>query len=254
MSSLKITTAISPTLNKALAASKIPSITFTETAPIAINAYILSLDSISRLFHRSYPPLSSSDTLIIDPITREPKSCHGKTRVFQNNEIKTVHRVTHKEFFANRREFSYKPTSSTTPVYIEYTKYVKPIIQQQATRGCTAAAVAMLLKERKKEICFSLLRTTNLGNTERMTRWITNASLTPIVTDVKELNSLTALLNKHGSAIISISGNFGSHVVVLDHLNKEYARLRDPYHGWEITVYRSALERYFMRNEVIQIK
>jgi hypothetical protein len=214
--------------------------------------FILSAKSISPIFHRSYPPISPYDTLIVDKVTGKQDSVHGKVLIFRNSEITKVYNITHRELLGNRRESTL--TTRLIPVYIEYTKNNKPIIQQQATRGCTAAAVAMLLKEHKKDLDFYSLRSANLGTTEKMVRWILARQLKPVVTHISKLSALIPLINRNGSAIISLSGDFGGHVVVLDYLDQTSARLRDPYHGWEISVPRSILESYFTKDDVIQIE
>lgn len=206
------------------------------------------------LQNRSYPPLSSRDSVLFNPATQTLSSLHGKPNVFLNENIIKVHQVTRREFLAERKELSFFTIAKTTSVYVKYTHHAKPIIAQQSMRGCTAAAVSMLLKEHGKPIDFQLLRTTNFAQPEKMMRWIEAQNLTPLATEITSLEEAMPLLKAHGSAIITIRGDdFGIHTVVLDDLTKHYARLREPYHGWEVTIHRKALEACFLPGNVIQI-
>ncbi len=208
-----------------------------------------------NLQNRSYPPLSSRDSMLFNPTTQTLSSLHGKPLVFANETIVKVHQVTRREFLAERKELSFFTLAKTTSVYVKYTHHAKPIIAQQSMRGCTAATVSMLLKEHGKSIDFQLLRTTNFAQPEKMIRWIEAQNLTPLSTEITSLQEAAPLLKIHGSAILTIRGDdFGIHTVVLDHLTKRYARLREPYHGWEVTVHRHALERCFIPGPLIQIQ
>lgn len=139
----------------------------------------------------------------------------------------------------------------------------KVVIQQQATRGCTAAAAMMLIYDAGKRISISALRTTNLGNTSLIQGFIKKAGLTPKVTvipytsthDSSLLKIIEELIQKRGSAIVSItSEEIGAHVIVIDAIHSDLSvRLRDPYHGWAVTVTGQAFLNTFYGGEIIQI-
>ncbi|MEI8300023.1 MAG: cysteine peptidase family C39 domain-containing protein [Chlamydiota bacterium] len=203
---------------------------------------------------RSYPPISSNDSILFNPTAERLNSRYGTPLVFLDNEIIKVHQITRREFLSTRQELSLFSTAQTTPVYIKYTRHAKPIIAQQSMRGCTAAAVAMLLKEHGKFMDFKVLRQTNLAPPQRMIQWIQAQHLIPLSTKISSLNEAAALLKTHGSIILTIRGDFGIHTIVLDYLSANNARVRDPYHGWEVTVYRDGLEKHFLEGEVIQIR
>lgn len=178
---------------------------------------------------RRIPPLSFVDTFRFDEGIKA--SVHGKGELFEDNEILEKEEVVRSNFLEN--------------VEIFYTKYNKPILQQQATRGCTAAATGMLILDNNGKVNVSELRSTNLGDNFTKELSIRRAGFSPILTHHlgdNYLEGLKKLIDKNGSAIVSIGGDIGSHVVVVDSISPflDRVRLRDPYHGWEITVSGSA--------------
>ena len=126
---------------------------------------------------------------------------------------------------------------------IEYTENGKPLILQQATRGCTAAVAAMLIHENGGEIDSHALATRDLGDEEYMKLDIERAGLKPKETLCHTMKHLEACLSQDGPAIVTVSSGIGGHVVVVDAITSKAVRLRDPYHGWEVSVHRKAFER-----------
>ena len=192
---------------------------------------------------RRVPPLSLFDTVIIQ--NNEARSIHGggSEKLFKNKEILQVH--------------SSIRTQVVDGFIVDFTAHNKVVIQQQATRGCTAGAAAMLIFDAGKEISYQLLRSTNLADTKEIVRWIENASL-PVVCTLAikaDLTQLKELIQKNGSAIVSTNNNLGSHVIVVDHIRDDLQeiRLRDPFHGWEITVTKDAFLREYKGGDIIQI-
>ncbi len=129
-------------------------------------------------------------------------------------------------------------------------------------RGCTAAASAMLIYDAGKQVDVVQLKNTNLGNSSTIEGAIRAAALTPLLTILDKrdnaeelLLDLKALLQKNGSAIVSTGNDIGAHVVVVDQISDDLqqVRLRDPFHGWEITVKSEAFLRGFNGGNIIQI-
>ena len=200
-----------------------------------------SINGHKQFFKRKYPPVAAVDTVIMKNGNFE--SVHGNGKMFSNEEIIKVHTIVSEEkiwedvFFINAWK----------------TENGKYVIQQQATRGCTAATAAMLIKDHGKEPDIWKLRGRNLGNDKDQMRDIEAVGLRPILTVCKDLDQLKELLRKHGSAIVSISGELGGHVIIVDEIGEKEARIRDPYNGWEITVTLEALKKRFSGGSVIQI-
>ena len=132
-------------------------------------------------------------------------------------------------------------TQTHRSITVYYTENKKPIIQQQSTRGCTAAATGMLILEHEKPLDLVKLSRRNLGNKEKQIQDLVEAGLKPLLSTCKNIAELEECLKKHGSAIVSVDSGAGGHAILVDAINKSSVRIRDPYHGWEVEV---ALEAF----------
>lgn len=188
---------------------------------------------------RAIPPVSIMDT------QRAPGvSVHGTTELFKDNEIVEKLDIIRREKIV-----------MDSKVFVSYTKHGKAIIQQQATRGCTAATAAMLIVDHGKQPDLQVLRMRNLGNDENQVRDIKAAGLNPVINTANTLKELQNLIQKNGSAVVTVIEDAGFHVVVVDAVSADFSkiRLRDPYHGWEITVTQKAFLREWNKGRAIQI-
>jgi hypothetical protein len=189
---------------------------------------------------RNIPPLGICDTIIFSP--SGIKSVHGSGELFSDSEI------VEKLDIIKRIEIG-------SNIYASYTKNGKAIIQQQATRGCTATTAAMLIMDNGKKANLVALRTRNLGNDEDQMRDIQNAGLKAVINSANDLSELRNLIIQNDSCIVSVDGKLGGHVIVVDEVSKDLSkiRLRDPYHGWEITVNSEAFLKEWHGGKAIQI-
>ena len=192
---------------------------------------------------RQYPPISASDT--VRYVKGKPQSVHGQITVFNDDEIIEVCPISE--------------SKTINDVKITFTQEGhKAVIQQQATRGCTAAAATMLMVDHGKDPDSQYLSLTNLGDESSMAQAIQKAGLMPRVQKVQNnLRSLRDAITKHGPAVVGIQEG-GSHVVVVDEIseNLDKVRLRDPYHGWAIVVSGEAFTKRlgpFATNTLVQI-
>lgn len=187
---------------------------------------------------RHSPPISFIDT--VDISGPKPKSIHGQENLFSDEK-----KIIGKEDIIR--------VEDKDGVRIGYTKHGKAIILQQAARGCTAAAVAMLVNDpdaclppssKLRVLDNNYLRMRNLGDFDWMKEDIESATGKPakffsFITN--NLKTFKRHLEQYGSCIVAFKGELGGHVVVVDHINEDFSvRLRDPYHGWEITVTKEA--------------
>jgi len=187
---------------------------------------------------RKTPPLSFMDTQIAPG-----KSKHGTTTFFADDVIVENLPIL-------------RQTRIDGKLYAFYTQHEKAIIQQQAVRGCTAAVTAMMIMDNGGQVNQNtLLR--NLGMEEDLLADLRNAGLHPIVSALGSYFELKALIIKHGSAIVhgSPDGPLGGHVFIVDDVSQGFTavRIRDPYHGWEITVTSKAFSEAWHGGKVIQI-
>lgn len=211
---------------------------------------------------RAYPPHGCFDTIC----GRGEEGIHwkydGKIPLFQTEEIIERCHLKKRKKIGSGCSPAYvngKFTEVEHPVYVAYTKYEKRILQQQAGRGCTAAASAMLILDHGGKIDLQELQARNLGNDEDMMQDIQRAGLTPLMSTLDKENLLPSLrkaIQDHGSAIVSIGGEVGGHVIVVDDVSEKLdsVRLRDPYHGWEITVTAKAFLQRGPGLKVVQIQ
>lgn len=203
------------------------AITFSKSHQEIFSSYIqpaLQAEKIPPVLQeRKIPPVSKWDTIINE------KSAHGSGEIFSDSEI------VEKLPIIRKRELG-------SGLFAFYTKQGKSIIQQQATRGCTAAVVAMLIMDNGKQPNLKALTTRNLGTEEDQKRDIREAGLEVIVGSAKDLSELRNLIIQNNSCIVSVQGSLGGHVIIVDEVSKDLStiRLRDPYHGWEITVNKEA--------------
>lgn len=199
------------------------------------------------VIERKHPPIGIMDTV---RMTKDAdgschiSSVHPPIIVFHDDEIVNIHTVLRRERIAPN-------------VFAEYTGNRKAIIQQQAQRGCTAAAVAMLVKDDRRDPDVQYLGTTNLGNTDEMMAHLRAAGLTPVLRRSETLQDLRDKLLDMGSAIVTIDDlEIGGHTVVVDKIPSGLyeVRLRDPYHGWEITVTADSFMRRWDKETIIQVE
>lgn len=81
------------------------------------------------------------------------------------------------------------------------------------------------------------MRSRNLAKQDVELRDLEKAGLQGFYSHASNLSELREVIMKNGSAIVSIEVT-GVHAVVVDDISQDLSkvRLRDPYHGWEITV------------------
>jgi hypothetical protein len=183
---------------------------------------------------------------------------------FRDGKISSVHSPG--ELFSDEEIVEKKPIIKTEYLFykvdvqipIYYTEHNKPILQQQASRSCTAAATAMLILDHKKNINAQSLDSRNLGNDKDMLGDLSGAGLNPQVINMnnkKDLKELSERIKQNGSAATTLMGRVGAHEVVVDEVSPdlEKIRLRDPYHGWEITVKKEAFLDEWVGTKLIQV-
>ncbi len=162
------------------------------------------------------------------------QSLHEKKQnLFSDDAILEVFEVIREEEMA---EGVYK-------VPVKYTSHGKAIIQQQAVRGCTAAVAAMLIIDLKGKCDLHSLYATNLGNRESIEREFRKAQFEPQISFIKTMKELEKIVSVGSVMIDIVDPTLGNHEIVIDALDQTSVRLRDPWHGWAISIKRTALEQ-----------
>jgi hypothetical protein len=199
--------------------------------------------------NRLYPPIGFNDTVTFERGVL--KSLHPSVNVFKNHEIQEIHQgdVFLPETINGRRAL----------FEVRRNELGKHVLQQQSTRGCTAGAVAMMLLDHQRKIDPEEMANSNLGMDNEMISQLETAGLHPIHSKPSaSVNPFIWLQNEvktKGSAIVTVdSDRMGAHVIIVDLVSDEGVRLRDPYHGWDITVTHEGFIKYWQpRSGIIQV-
>jgi hypothetical protein len=215
---------------------------------------------------RRMPPLSLKDTLCICKDTNIIGSKHGQGNWFSDDEIVKVHSIVsrtllvekqpHFDLFPGLSDEVIKLLSVDEPeVNVEISEHNKTVLQQQAVRGCMAAVTCMLAHDAGKPIDLAYMQRTNLGDDASSCRHLAKLGLTPMRYDIaKDLEKLSSRIAQYGSAIVTITDpQMGAHVVIVDSIHADSVRIREPYHGWEISIARKSLLDRLANDEIIQI-
>jgi hypothetical protein len=209
---------------------------------------------------RNYPPVVMRYAMQLPDGSIVSK--FSKISLFKDDQIKERLPIVKKKEIRKELKQGYHESLGVllpNPYFVFYTKNNKAIIQQRSAKGCTAAATAMLIEDNGIGHNSGELIKRALAKDERMRLDISEAGLEPILTKLEErsLVSLRELIIENGSCIVTVGGVIGSHVIVVDEVSPDLSnvRLRDPYHGWEITVTSQAfLEEWHNHDMVIQVK
>jgi hypothetical protein len=200
---------------------------------------------------RRYPPLSIADTMGGEvgpdgiPVGRNQK----KIPYFSESEILQIHPSTGQVMLGEGVVANAGADGRIT-------------IQQQGQRACTAAASGMLIHDAGKPVNVDDLKSRNLGNKDSVRGDIERAGLKARVAEIKAptpreaMQALEENLRQFGSAVVSVGGEIGGHVIVVDSVDLVHGRatIRDPWHGWRITVTLDALaKRTGSRMDVVQV-
>lgn len=121
-------------------------------------------------------------------------------------------------------------------LYVGYYEDGKCIIQQPAVRACVPTALAMILEDQKINFDFEILFETNLADNNNIVHWLKpyEYEMIPLTSDVKTISNWIA---ENGSLLASIHAQkIGSHMIVVDSINNDQVTIRDPFHGWRITI------------------
>ncbi|MEI6242522.1 MAG: hypothetical protein WCP39_03850 [Chlamydiota bacterium] len=131
---------------------------------------------------------------------------------------------------------------------IAFTESNRHVILQQAAKSCVPTCVGMLVLDHKKTPNYDAIELTNLANDEQAVEWVRETGLTPKFTEIPNVSNKTEFLvrclKENGSGALGIDHpKIGGHDIVLDEISIENntAVIRDPFHGWALTIKLNAL-------------
>ncbi|WP_068471300.1 hypothetical protein [Candidatus Protochlamydia phocaeensis] len=196
---------------------------------------------------RKYPPMSVVGIDTVRPVAgiKDPSTCPTQDGYAASPGAHGPHKL----LFLSDEKISHiadcQSVRFTSEDEIPIGVYAdgKTMIQQQANRGCVAACAAMLVEDRGRNCDIEALHRTNLANEESFLTWIHQSGLKGELATLKaDPNELKAFVQKYGSISIRITEpNIGNHQIILDDIDAENATIRDPFHGWRITIPTSEL-------------
>lgn len=157
---------------------------------------------------------------------------------FSDQDIKQISKVKSEELLQDHLGgFAKKSVSENNKI----------VLQQQAMKSCGHVCVAMLLMDLGFFPDLLKLKEHLTTDDSRM-EVLENYPCKEIRSEIEEetgeefLKSLQNKILKDGSAIIGIDNGMGGHVIICDEIAEDLStiRIRDPWHGWEITLHADA--------------
>ncbi|MFH1729890.1 MAG: FHA domain-containing protein [Pseudomonadota bacterium] len=193
------------------------------------------------LSHRGFPKGSSSDTVYIE----KGASPHHPKVIYKNDlGIKFITDSEIKRVNLHREDLTFKHLDMNYGVTLDG----KFVIPQLGFRGCVAACASMLAMDYGKGPDMRYWRETNLSNHESaagiLGRLGINTRIIPLEgNNSQRAHNLELLLQQYGSTMLSIGGELGGHMIIIDYFSpsQNTAIIRDPHHGWSITTTAEAI-------------
>jgi hypothetical protein len=181
-----------------------------------------------------YPPVSSRcDTAYFDA-NLKPISVHGSEEPFiEEQYILKKHAM---------RYIDCGPYPATRKV-VALARNGKYIVWQQAIRSCVATAISMIALDRGKTLLAKEI-TYAVATVEKQLRYIRDVGFEPVVHSlsglgIEKAKKIEQMIAKSGPGLLHLQHpNLKSHMVVLDEISLAKGRvtLREPYHGYMITI------------------
>ena len=196
--------------------------------------------ALGKPLERTYPSKNYMDTILYDV----EESLEGD--LFSDSEIVRVHTVHSGDI--------------DSPRVNENGKFV---VQQQGVEACPYGVMDMFSGDHGKYPDFPSSGGRSMSH-EIVAKIMHDRGL-PLMTstitydesrNISGLFQLKKLLNKYGSLILGIlDRKLGSHFIIIDEIadNFQTVRLRDPWHGWDITVKADAIRKRISDPRVLHL-
>lgn len=183
-------------------------------------------------------------------MVNEDEGPFGEQEIFfEENEILKKEEIQKGEILA-------KFEKNFIPIF--YTMYNKSILLQQFSYGSFEASLAMLLLDERVKIDVQLFKEPTTLDDFNLK--INNWGLTAFYTNIKigsaeqYLKLLQDAINQQGSLIVNLNQEDRSIVIDEISVDLKSVRLRDPSHGWEITISSEALMKRKPNPMFVQLK
>lgn len=165
-------------------------------------------------------------------------------------------------FIEDKDIISILPYTIENDLGARFTRHQKAILQQNALHSATATCIDMLCLDKGKAVSF--IASEDFSHTHQIARKLESKGLSAKISKIPQaikmqpalfMETLKHYIFLKGSFIIGVeSDTIGPHAIIIDEVSEclKYIRLRDPYHGWEITIKRKAILKS-LTNKIIQI-
>ncbi len=188
---------------------------------------------------RKFPPTNSVDRCFIgretyfDPITRDGfavslSAYYPHTVIFPSDNI----------LIDIEKCVSIRLHGADSSIPIGIYSDGKTMIQQQGVRGCVEACAAMLIEDHGKRSRAHIIRNANISNTEGLLTSLQRAGLKARTARVPaNIKDIERFISQYGSISVDINAEeLGGHQIIIDSIQADQATIRDPFHGWRITI------------------
>ncbi|MFK7827836.1 MAG: hypothetical protein AB8G05_27055 [Oligoflexales bacterium] len=213
---------------------------------ISLQGLVLASLAFSKPLFRTYPTPNCMDTIIFESFCENLEGdLSSEGDLFTDSEILHVHLV--------------HSGNIDSPNINENGKYV---VQQQGKEACPTGVADMFSGDKGKypKIHFGGRSLSHDDVVQIMDANGLPLEVSTISYDkqrnISGLFHLKKLLTKHGSLIIGIADRYiGSHFIIIDEISNNFqtVRLRDPWHGWDITVTADAVRKRITDPRVLHL-
>jgi hypothetical protein len=136
---------------------------------------------------------------------------------------------------------------------IAITESGKHVILQQTVKSCVPTCMAMLILDHGKTPDYEAISSTYLAKIEQAIEWGKKAGLKCQKTVIPTENSIELLskrLAENGPGMLEVDHpTLRGHAIILDAIEDGHAVIRDPFHGWMVTIGVETLKTWLRPGE-----
>lgn len=214
-----------------------------------------------EVFNMQYTKLIRENQLEIErpfvfPPRRWPKNSRGKKFISENEitSVTSLKFLRNSPFVKNNKDLSTINTETQKEIIYNlihrqlYAIGVTPeglhVMLERNIHTSYITCIIMLLLDQNFKFDDEFKRMSKNEDQREIRMWLLNFKLKLTYTSLKNkkkdeiLTILKTSINRYGPAILSVnSQSIGSHYIIIDNIIDLTAHIRDPYHGWAISIH-----------------
>ncbi|MBX7149680.1 hypothetical protein K1X76_11455 [bacterium] len=192
---------------------------------------------------REYPPLGRNDTVLFNVHTLEARSIRADKAFIRDDEI------------LDYEAWPALHDRNINGVFYGITSDGRHVIHQASKRGCVMTCALMLALDHRISVDQNTLLNATLTNEQTAIQYFQDLGVTTYFNEIVEIKKLEVLITENGAAMVGIGGEIGGHEIIVDYLSLRQNRaiIRDPYHGWSITISADSLNRRMLSEGAIPV-